>query len=63
MAGFLTNEMTESSVHQQCPSTNHKPGKRTNLKTGYKKKQPIDSIDTKFSKKARMPLTILSLYI
>jgi hypothetical protein len=39
MAGFLTNEMTESSVHQQCPSTNHKPGKRTNLKTGYKKKQ------------------------
>jgi len=51
MAGFLTNEMAESSVHQQCPSTNQKPGKRTNLKTGCKKKQPIDSIDTKLAKK------------
>ena len=28
---------------------NQKPGKRTNQKAEYKKKQPIDSIDTKFS--------------
>jgi hypothetical protein len=28
----------------QPPSTNQKPGKRTNQKAGYKKKQPIDSI-------------------
>jgi hypothetical protein len=28
---------------------NQKPGKRTNQKAGYKKKQPIDSIETKSS--------------
>ena len=28
---------------------NQKPGKRTNQKVGYKKKQPIDSIETKSS--------------
>ena len=36
-------------------STNQQPGKRTNQKAGCKKKQPIDSIDTKssFYKKQR----------
>jgi hypothetical protein len=28
---------------------NQKPGKRTNQKAGYKKKQPIDCIETKSS--------------
>jgi hypothetical protein len=34
---------------------NQKPGKRTNQKAGYKKKQPIDCIETKssFYKKQR----------
>ena len=41
-----------------CPSTNQKPGKRINQKTGYTKKQPIDSTDIKLTKK-----TGLNVYI
>jgi hypothetical protein len=52
----ITNQSNGRNFNQwdgriQCPSTNQKPGERTNQKTGYKKKRPIDSIHTKLTKK------------
>ena len=41
MTEFLPNEMTESSIHQPIRSQKKK---RTNQKTEYKKKKPINSI-------------------
>jgi hypothetical protein len=45
----------QSEVAISARVANQKPGKRTNQKAGYKRKQPIDSIDTKssFYKKQR----------
>ena len=55
----ITNQSNGRNFNQwdgriQCPSTNQKPGERTNQKTGYKKKRPIDSIHTKLTKKKQI---------
>ena len=42
------SDQSEVAISGQLANQN--PGKRTNQKTGYKKKQPIDSIDTKLTK-------------
>jgi hypothetical protein len=43
--------VNQSTVRKsdQSEVANQKPGKRTNQKAGYKKKQPIDFIETKSS--------------
>jgi hypothetical protein len=48
-----TNQQSGNLTNQKSPFPtdwlNQKPRKRTNQKAGYKKKQPIDSIETKSS--------------
>ena len=46
-----TRKSAQSEVTISGRLANQITGKRTNQKAGYKKKQPIDSIDTKSSLK------------